>query len=215
MSKKGSAYEREICKRLSEWWGNEDDIFWRTQSSGARATSRRKQGKKTSGQYGDICAVDRRGRIFTKVCTVSLKRGYQRTTMADLIDAAEHNREPQFADWVRRAKLDSRAARSIGWLLIVRRNRRKDLVFMNMGLAMQLNTAGAKLATVAPQIHFIAKIRKKKPPTKKQLDQMTAREILRNYSLSREAIFGCLLKHFLWRTSKLNFAIVYRRNKET
>lgn len=53
---KGNSFEREICKKLSLWLSNNkmDDVFWRTSNSGGRYTSRKKVGKTTENQIGDI-----------------------------------------------------------------------------------------------------------------------------------------------------------------
>jgi hypothetical protein len=86
--KKGGNYERDICKKLSLWWtnGEDDNIFWRTSSSGARATQRTKRGKKTFGGYGDITAVDPRGQPLLDKFVFSLKNGYSRGSRGQQID---------------------------------------------------------------------------------------------------------------------------------
>ena len=73
---KGSAFEREIAKLLSLWWSDceRDDIFWRTQTSGARATSRKRRGQDTFGQYGDIQACDPVGQPLLDCCIIEIKR---------------------------------------------------------------------------------------------------------------------------------------------
>lgn len=52
--RKGSAFERDICKRLSLWVsaGKKTDCFWRSAMSGGRATV-----SAAVRQCGDICAV--------------------------------------------------------------------------------------------------------------------------------------------------------------
>lgn len=64
---KGSAYERQICVKLSRWVsaGKNDDLFWRSAMSGGRATVSAKSGKKLNNQAGDICAVGPKGFILT------------------------------------------------------------------------------------------------------------------------------------------------------
>lgn len=56
---KGSAFEREVCKRLSLWVTKKerDDVFWRSAISGGRATVSSKKGHNMSHVSGDICAV--------------------------------------------------------------------------------------------------------------------------------------------------------------
>ena len=53
---KGPSFEREVCEKLSLWWtdGKRDDVFMRTSGSGGKATARRKKGKDTPFQGGDI-----------------------------------------------------------------------------------------------------------------------------------------------------------------
>ena len=54
---KGSAYERELCKRISSWFsgGETEDLFWRTSGSGSRATNRRRLGRSTNRfDFGDM-----------------------------------------------------------------------------------------------------------------------------------------------------------------
>lgn len=56
--RKGSKFERQICKALSLWVSNGEktDVFWRSAMSGGRATVHARKGTKIR-QAGDICAV--------------------------------------------------------------------------------------------------------------------------------------------------------------
>lgn len=56
---KGNAFERSISKKLSLWLSDDSDdhLFWRTESSGGRFTQRKKLGKNTDNQEGDITSV--------------------------------------------------------------------------------------------------------------------------------------------------------------
>lgn len=212
---KGPAFEREICKEISEWWSNgeEDDVFWRTHGSGARATSRSKSGKKTSGQHGDICAVDSRGVALTKLITFSLKRGYAKTTIGDLIDAGENNSEPMFSKWIREAIRDSERAGTDGWMIIIKRNHRSTLAVMNMHLKMLLMHAGARqLNTITPQSCCIAKILKE-PVTRIQVVKMSSKDKLKHHRKSRQVIFVCRFDSFLKVVSKNHVRLAYRRTK--
>lgn len=76
--KKGSQFEREIAKYLSKWIssGKSDAVFWRTDGSGARATTRAKQNKKTPNSYGDLCYIDEMGKSFIDYYLIEIKRGY-------------------------------------------------------------------------------------------------------------------------------------------
>lgn len=60
--RKGSAFEREVCKQLSLWitGGRRKDVFWRSAMSGGRATVGLKS-QQIIRQHGDICAVSPEG----------------------------------------------------------------------------------------------------------------------------------------------------------
>ena len=64
---KGSAFERDVCKKLSLWISHDEreDIFWRSAMSGGRATvAMRDRNTKLSSQAGDISLVDPLGAEF-------------------------------------------------------------------------------------------------------------------------------------------------------
>jgi len=213
---KGSAFERLICKEISLWWSDDkdDDIFWRTHGSGARATSRSSRGKATKGQYGDICAVDTRGIALTKLVTFSIKRGYAKTTLGDLIDAGERNTEPMFSKWIREAVRDADRAGTDGWMIIIKRNSRSTIVFMNLHLKMMLMHAGARrLNTLTPQVSCIAKIAQQPPPTKKELVAMSSQEKLKLHRFTTQTIYGCKLESFLNVVTKHHIRLAYSRTK--
>ena len=73
--KKGSSFEREICKKLSLWIseGEKDDVFWRSAMSGGRSTVGVKKGIKRSQQVGDISAIDVIGQKFIDIFLVECK----------------------------------------------------------------------------------------------------------------------------------------------
>lgn len=64
---KGSAFERELCKQLSLWisHGIRDDLYWRSATSGGRATVHGKKGKGLEHVAGDICAIHPDGKPLT------------------------------------------------------------------------------------------------------------------------------------------------------
>jgi hypothetical protein len=70
---KGSAFEREVAKKLSLWISNgqRTDLFWRSASSGAMFTSA-KGG--FSSQAGDIAAIDEMGIPFLSKWVIECKR---------------------------------------------------------------------------------------------------------------------------------------------
>jgi len=75
---KGSSFERDIARMISLWFSEEKsaDWFWRTQSSGGRATQLRKTGKMLTKQFGDIVAVEKEGEPLTDKFCFELKTGY-------------------------------------------------------------------------------------------------------------------------------------------
>jgi|GEM_PF-1853170 len=75
--RKGNNYERDISKALSLWvsLGSRDDIFWRSQNSGARHTTRNKKHMTLEGQSGDIAATcSGPSEAFIKIFCVEIKR---------------------------------------------------------------------------------------------------------------------------------------------
>lgn len=125
-SKKGSAYEREVCTKLSLWWtgGQRDDVFWRSAGSGARATNRAARGLSTAGQYGDIAATDPIGAPFINQITVEIKRGYRDANCHDMLDKLPTAKVQVFEGFVAQAINSSKDAGTPYWLLITRRDRR-------------------------------------------------------------------------------------------
>lgn len=77
-ARKGSGFERDLCKQFSLWWtGDErDDVFWRTSGSGGRASVRGKRGVSTYTGHGDMLAVDPIGEPLIRLCCFEFKRGY-------------------------------------------------------------------------------------------------------------------------------------------
>jgi len=124
---KGNAFERKISKQLSLWWtaGKHDDIFWRTDTSGGRATVRK--GKRTYGQHGDICARHESGTALTELCTIECKHGYVKDSLADLIDRQERQR-PTYLKFIMQAIEEKRSAKTPYWLLITQRTGREPLI---------------------------------------------------------------------------------------
>ena len=68
-SQKGGEFERKICRVFTKWITGQDkpEIFWRSATSGAKATQDHKKGHK-SKMGGDIVAVDRQGQWFMYFC---------------------------------------------------------------------------------------------------------------------------------------------------
>jgi len=101
---KGSQFERDIARRLSKWWMNDnsqDDVFWRTDSSGGRFTQRAKQGKDTVNAAGDISSRCVEGDIFVKNFTVEIKRGYNKLDFLILLDKPSNKNHTFIGWWVK------------------------------------------------------------------------------------------------------------------
>lgn len=77
MSKeKGNSFEREVAKKLSLWWSNNNriDLFWRINSSGARHTCMRsKYNIDLYNQDGDITSTHPLSMIFCECFMVECK----------------------------------------------------------------------------------------------------------------------------------------------
>ena len=147
-SGKGSNFEREICKMLSEWWssGANDDLFWRTDNSGGRAKFRKRyQGKDTYGQAGDVQAINPIGQPLLDVFTLELKRGYSKNTMMDMMDKKPHMAMQQWEKHIRQVIGDSKNAKSKSWMLISRRDQREAVIDITIGIANLLVNEGCKL----------------------------------------------------------------------
>lgn len=88
---KGGDFEREISAKFSLWWTNEvrDDIFYRTDGSGGRATTRRKSKKTTAYQDGDMSFTDPIGEPLIKAWNVEMKTGYGKWSFLDKLDSRQ------------------------------------------------------------------------------------------------------------------------------
>jgi Holliday junction resolvase len=72
---KGSAFERDICRKLSLWISNNEhnDLLWRSAMSGGTATVARKRGESKSHQCGDISAIAPEGHVLTDKVIIECK----------------------------------------------------------------------------------------------------------------------------------------------
>ena len=140
--KKGSAFEREICKKISLWWseGQREDIFWRTAGSGARATQRSKNKKKTYGQYGDVQAIDPIGEPLTKLCAIEIKHGYSKYTFADLLEKSQNSKVKicLMQQFIEQAEKSCEEASTYAWIIISKRNGRTPIVILPYYLYKQI-----------------------------------------------------------------------------
>lgn len=133
MGAKGSGFEREIAKKLGLWWtkGERDDIFWRTSQSGGRATIRRRKGKTTANQDGDICAIDPIGQPLIDKTTIELKVGYNGWTIKEIIDRPKRKVPTTLETFFGQASREAENQGKECWWLITRQDRRETLIFVN------------------------------------------------------------------------------------
>jgi hypothetical protein len=137
---KGGNFEREIAVKLSLWFteNKRDDIFYRSQSSGARATQRSKSKKTTEGQYGDIAATCKEGDSLIKKWSIECKTGYQsksklkdgtkKVTNWDILDLLDSkSQEPMFAQMWNQCVIDAEISQREP-ILIFRRERKLPLI---------------------------------------------------------------------------------------
>jgi len=70
----GNSFERQFSRELSLWVsdGKDDDLFWRDQSSGAKSTTRKKQGKENKND-GDLVAIDLKYQEFVDLFYIDTK----------------------------------------------------------------------------------------------------------------------------------------------
>lgn len=155
-SHKGSGFEREICKQLSEWWTADlegaprQDVFWRSAQSGGRATQRAKSGLRTAGSYGDITAVDPIGAPLLQLFTLELKRGRSHGCPNDLLDSRPTSKAKPFEQALEQAQRSAMQARSVSWMLIARRDGRVSMAYVGYEGATRLDG----LRKCLPRVRF-------------------------------------------------------------
>src|SRR5574343_326078 len=132
-SKKGGANEREKSRNWSLWWteNERDDVFWRIQGSGGRATQRTKTGRETAAAYGDLRAEDPSGIPLISICVIELKKGYNKELdILSLIDG-KGGKYTFFRFWEKVCS-DADAAGKAGWgnepMLILHRDYKLPVV---------------------------------------------------------------------------------------
>ena len=125
---KGGSFERRIAVELSQWWSDchRDDLFWRTASSGGRATQRKKKGKQT-GDSGDIASTDPFSTAMTKVFSIELKCGYNSNTLDVLLRTPDKSGLTSFFNQAVESQSQSNAR---SWLVIHKIDRKPIVLYM-------------------------------------------------------------------------------------
>jgi len=136
---KGNSFEREVGRILSLWWTEDarDDIFYRSHSSGGRFTVRKKSGKDTAFQGGDINFSDPIGKPLIENWNIECKTGYARRTknnlinwdVLNLIDSQQN--EPILIKMWNQCKKDAELTNREA-ILIFRRNRKKPCIMFSV-----------------------------------------------------------------------------------
>lgn len=157
-NKKGSSFERKICKQLSLWWtdGERDDVFWRSSQSGGRATQRAKKGKTTYGSYGDIAAVDPYGEPLLKLFTIELKRGRSHGTPDDLIRSGKSKVLRPFEKTLVQTITSAQAAKSRGWMVISQLDRKLPMVYLEATVVREVGMLSD--VWVCPSVRYVLRV---------------------------------------------------------
>lgn len=102
---KGQGFERKLSKLISLWWtcGVDDDVFWRSNTSGARATNRKRSGKRAVNQHGDLAAVNPIGQPLMDVCSFEFKKGYNDMSFLQVLDRPRGQKNLPVQDFIEQA----------------------------------------------------------------------------------------------------------------
>jgi len=130
-SKKGTKFERSFCKLLSLWITEQgrDDLFWRSTTSGARATVRAKQGKKTKDSHGDIMSMSKFSEPFTRLYHWELKRGYSGMDVLAIIDL-KSKKPNTLLGWVEKALVSIAFTGQRDFFIVFKRDRKDPCICM-------------------------------------------------------------------------------------
>jgi hypothetical protein len=127
---KGNAFEREISKKLSLWVSNNtrDDIFYRTDASGARYTQRMKKNKNTVNSIGDISFKDLMGADLIKKFIIEVKRGYTTENLLNVLDEKNKN---IIIEWLVKLQLEMKSSMKKEFLIFWKRDRHDIICICN------------------------------------------------------------------------------------
>lgn len=165
---KGSAFERVVCVKLSNWWAGREDVFWRSSMSGGRATVRRRQNKATAGSYGDIAAIDVIGAPLLKVVAIEVKKGYSQDCFHSLLDRDKRAAQQGWESWIQQAVEAHENSGSFSWMIIAERNMRQAVVMFPHKLYQALRDQDCFVDKPRPFVTIITKVRFKYVVDKKK-----------------------------------------------
>lgn len=148
---KGSQWERDVAKRLSRWWTNDerDDVFWRVRGSGGRATTRAKAGQSTVNQHGDIAFTDPVGQPLIDLCVIELKCGYINLSLLDIADRSRGNKPLLFEQFLTQVWTGAKEEHKHG-VLIIKRDYKKPVIAIPEILYSGIETYNKGLSPLIP-----------------------------------------------------------------
>lgn len=92
-----------------------------------------------------------------KLMAIECKRGYNKECLQGILDApppkkgSKKDAVPVYQQWFDQAEESAKHAGSVGWAVIVRRDKRRALIMMGAGTAGKLHVA-APAAVILPRI---------------------------------------------------------------
>jgi hypothetical protein len=140
---KGGKYERWVCCELTRWITGKPkpELFWRSATSGAKATQDAKKGHK-SKMGGDIISVDAQGIWFTNCFSLECK---DRDSYGNL-DLLFQGRG-DFLKWWEQAKADASRVNKVP-MMICKRYRGDDLLVVPLWLETGSLKSGLSITSV-------------------------------------------------------------------
>ena len=186
--RKGGQFERETIAEISKWftYGARDDVFRRSATSGGRATIRKKKGKKTFGQYGDVAIADPIGQPLLDICTIEMKTGYKNQSLLETVDGKSV--QTTYSKFILQCQEEQQSAGVPFWVLIARRHGQKKMIYMpkKLWLLLQRNLRCYTLKDVIPKVRLRFELQNPKTKTKKGLVQA---QIVDVYGTTLETFF--------------------------
>lgn len=161
---KGSAFERTVCRLLSQWvsHGKHDDLYWRSAMSGGRATVAKKKGIDVR-QAGDITSVSPEGHALTDLFYLECK--FYRDLQ---IDSFILDNKGKLAEFWRVAKREAKRHNRLP-MLIAKENRREPIIITRerdlkliviVGPIFRGDVGYDSISTLDPDIRYLSHVLK-------------------------------------------------------
>lgn len=109
---KGNDFEIQICRKLTKWVTGKErpEIFWRSASSGAKATMSKKSGHATK-MHGDVMAIDQMGTFLTDNILIECKH-YKDVRVEALLE-----RKGLVFGWLHKCMTEAEESGKYPWLV--------------------------------------------------------------------------------------------------